>query len=103
MGDLDDHATAHEVDRRERVLHRVVNRRRLLRLFMASTRFLTEKVNPYCLQCRREVPLTPAIAVAVTKDDNFVGHLHRFHCQGEWQAGHSANYEYGLPKTCVDI
>src|SRR4051794_27883808 len=51
-----------------------------------------------CVQCRREVPLTTAIAVAVTKGGEIAGYLHRFHCQGEWQAAHPTEYGYGLPR-----
>jgi hypothetical protein len=51
-----------------------------------------------CVQCRRDVPLTTAIAVEVTKDGEIAGYLHRFHRQGEWQAAHPAEYGYGLPR-----
>ena len=51
-----------------------------------------------CVQCHREVPLTTAIAVEVTKDGEVRGYLHRFYCQDAWQAAHPAEYGYGLPR-----
>ena len=59
----------------------------------------TGKIRYECyIQCRREVPVTPAIAVEVTKDGLLTGYLHQFHCQGEWQVAHPAEYGYGLPR-----
>jgi hypothetical protein len=58
-------------------------------------RCLPEKPNPFCIQCYREVPLTPAIAVIVTNDGSLVGYLHEFRCRERWQETHRG-YAYGV-------
>ena len=63
---------------------------------MTGSRLLPEEAHPFCLQCRRQVPPKPGIAVAVTKDGSLVGYLHEFVCRERWQETHKG-YEYGLP------
>jgi hypothetical protein len=58
---------------------------------------------PYCLQCRREVPVTPAIAVEVIAGGELQGYLHRFQCQGKWQDTHPAGFVYGLPRARLQL
>ena len=62
---------------------------------MPDSRFLLKRSTPFCLQCRREVPLTPTIAVSVTKNGDFIGYLHQFKCLESWRETHSG-FEYGL-------
>ena len=62
---------------------------------MTNNRSLPEKAHPFCLQCRREVPPKPAIAVVVSKNGTVVGYLHQFKCRERWEETHPG-YAYGV-------
>lgn len=56
------------------------------------------KAPRYCLECGREVPLTPTIAIEVTRGGEIVGYLHWFQCRDRWEEAHPG-YDYAVPKA----
>ena len=62
---------------------------------MSGERGLLEKPSPFCIQCRRQVPLKPRIAIIVSKDGSLVGYVHQFMCRERWEETHPG-YAYGV-------